>query len=244
MSRVKPVTRLKRSFRRLLVAVGGVALLAACAQPPTPEYFPLNRGQSWVYQKIIERPGGGGVEQVTIRALGAVNRGGKEVFVRRNDDGVEYALLADASGIYRVAETLDTDRETRWDAGPRYVLKAPFAVGTKWEVPTVPYLLRRPTDALRELKYSQAALMTYTIEKTDEVIEVGGVRYERVIRVTGVGELRLFADAVSGIRLFPIKHTEWYAPGVGLIKLERDEVLNASFITGGKITMELLAHQR
>jgi len=48
-----------------------------------------------------------------------------------------------------------------------------------------------------------------------------------------------YADASAGYQEILINHSEWYAPGVGLVKLERDEPLDTSIMKGGKVTMVL-----
>jgi hypothetical protein len=83
--------------------------------------------------------------------------------------------------------------------------------------------------------------MDYRIAQVDDTIEVAAGRFTKVIRVEGSAQIRLHVDAVQGVRMVEIKHTEWYAPGVGLVKLLRDEALEASYISGGKMTLELLA---
>jgi hypothetical protein len=47
---------------------------------------------------------------------------------------------------------------------------------------------------------------------------------------------------VAGWRNMPLTTTEWYCRGVGLVRLERREPsLGSSFLTGGSLTMELVA---
>ena len=49
-----------------------------------------------------------------------------------------------------------------------------------------------------------------------------------------------FADPVVGFKDMPLTTTEWYCKGVGLVKLERTEPANSTFLAGGKTTLELL----
>ena len=39
----------------------------------------------------------------------------------------------------------------------------------------------------------------------------------------------------------PITTLEWYCPGVGLVRLERTEPANSTFLTGGTLTMDLVS---
>ena len=71
-----------------------------------------------------------------------------------------------------------------------------------------------------------------------------------------VGLILFFAIGIatrSGLRLaapahhkptfrdMPLTTLEWYCPGVGLVKVERQEPANSTFLTGGTMTMELMA---
>jgi len=46
-------------------------------------------------------------------------------------------------------------------------------------------------------------------------------------------------SAVSGFVNVPVVQTEWYAPGVGLVKLERTETIGKSIYVGGKFSLDL-----
>lgn len=51
--------------------------------------------------------------------------------------------------------------------------------------------------------------------------------------------MRLCANPTSGWRDVPLTTLEWYCPGVGLARLERDETANSPFLNGGRLRMEL-----
>lgn len=65
-------------------------------------------------------------------------------------------------------------------------------------------------------------------------------RFEGCVKVKGQASLRLFADPVVGWKDMPLITQEWYCPGVGLVRLVREEPANSTFLTGGTLTMELL----
>ena len=83
--------------------------------------------------------------------------------------------------------------------------------------------------------------MTYTIAALGETVEVRAGRWEGCVRVRGVATLKLFADPVAGWRDVPLVTTEWYCPGVGLVKPLREEPARSAFLIGGTVTMELVA---
>lgn len=235
-----------RTTRRVATGLMLGLALAACRQPaPGGPYFPLEAGREWTYDvRSTWENETGERETYVLRALGEASLDViGPAWQRRSDSGVDYWLRADASGIYRVASKTDLDREPTPDAAPRFVLKAPYAVGTNWQAATTAYLLRRRQEFPPEIRHTHAAIpMNYTIAAVDETVEVRAGRWEGCLRVQGIASLMLFADPVVGWRAMPLTTTEWYCPGAGLVRLERHEPsLGASFLTGGSLTMELVA---
>lgn len=166
-------------------------------------------------------------------------RDGQPVYVRRHSEGVEFHLLADEMGVRRIASRVEIDQEATPDAEPRWVLKAPYVVGTEWTTTTVPYFLMRKNEYPRELKNTHQALMTWKIEAVDEVVETPAGRFQPCMRVEGVAHLNLYTDPVNGFNDVPLIGREWYCRGVGLVKFERTEKVPAGFMTGGTLQAEL-----
>lgn len=223
--------------------LGLLPLLAACgARAPGDALFPLEPGRQWTYELRTERENEP-VERETrvLETLPAEPLDGAPAVRRRSDGGVDYWLRSDASGIYRVASKSDVDPGPKRDREPRYVLKAPIAPGTSWRAGTTAYLLMRRESFPREVRYSHPEVpMNYVIEALGETLELRAGHFEGCVRVRGQASLRLFADPVAGWRDLPLITTEWYCPGVGLAKLVREEPANSAFLSGGRLTMELL----
>lgn len=225
-----------------------LAILAAACSAPAPtgdSLFPLDAGRRWVYDvktewenAIVEH------EAREISALGTDTLDDGPAWRRRSDSGVEYWLRADDSGVYRVASKSDIDAAPKPDAQRRYVLKSPVAVGTTWQATTTAYLLQRRQEFPREIRHTHPAVpMVYTIESTSDTVATRAGTFARCVRVRGVAALRLFADPVVGWRDMHLTTTEWYCPGVGLVKLVREEPAQSTFLSGGLQTLELLQWQ-
>ena len=223
------------------------ALLAGCGgPPPSLSYFPLEAGHRWQYElasewenNTIER------EPLVLRTLGqeALESGAK-AWRRRSDSGVDYWLRADETGIYRVATKTDLQEEPAMDQPVRHVLKMPLSVGTSWQAPTTTYLLRRNADFPPEIRHShKPVLMTYRIEALGQTVVTRAGSFSDCIKVAGSAIIKLFADPVAGFRDLPLNNTEWYCKGVGLVKMQRDEPAKSTFLTGGTMTLELIAWQ-
>lgn len=220
-----------------------ITLFAGCGRPSGPaSLFPLEPGHRWVFDVRTEWETLA-IEHETreLSTEGEATVDGAVAWRRRSADGVEWFLRVDDSGVFRVAAKTDLDAEPRLDAQRRYVLKAPIAVGTSWQSTTAPYLLRRKADFPPEIRHTHPSVaMTYTIESLDDAVDTRAGRFERCVRVQGMALLKLFADPVVGWRDLPLKTTEWYCHGPGLVKLVREEPANSNFLVGGVLTMELL----
>jgi hypothetical protein len=226
----------------------GLAVLCACsAPPPAAGFFPLEAGHRWTYDVKTEWDN----NVVEHEALMLTTHGrddaaieGGAAWRRRSDDGIDYWLRSDDSGIYRVASKSDLDAAPKPDAQRRYVLKAPFSPGSQWQASTTAYLLKRRHEFPRELRHSHPQInMTYTIEATGEKLATRAGAFDNCLRVKGTATVRVYADPVVGWRDLPLITTEWYCEGVGLARLVREETAPATFLAGGTLTMELISWQ-
>jgi hypothetical protein len=217
--------------------------LAGCGGPPTStSYFPLESGHRWVYEQVSEWENNTvDREPLVLRTLGSDALDSGTAWRRRSDSGIDYWLRGDDSGIYRVASKTDLQEAPEPDKAPRFVLKAPLAVGTNWQAPTTTYLLKRNADFPPEIRHTHKPVaMTYSIAALGETLSTRAGQFTDCIRVQGTAVIKLFADPVVGFKDMPLATTEWYCKGVGLVKVERTEPANSTFLTGGKMTLELL----
>ena len=233
----------------VLTATSLSGWLAGCQQTtPADSLFPLEAGHRWTYRVATRSDEGtSDRETLTLRTLGAESvpaLGGRSTWRRRSDSGIDYWLRADASGIYRVASKSDLDAEPKLDQPQRFVLKAPYAVGTQWQAPTTSYLLMRRNEFPREIRHSHPNVpMAYEIEATNESVDTPAGHFDRCLRVRGTASVRLFADPATGWRDIPLTTREWYCAGVGLARMERSEPAGSAFLTGGTRTLELESWQ-
>ena len=220
--------------------------LAGCgASSPATGYFPLEDGHRWTYDQTTEWENNTlEHETIELTTQGSESLDGTKTWRRRSASGVDYWLRSDDTGIYRVASKSDLDDAPKPDAQRRYVLKAPLAVGTSWQAATTAYLLRRRQEFPPEIRHSHPAIpMTYTIAAVGQSVTTRAGEFKDCIKVQGSAQLKLFADPVVGWRDMALTTTEWYCNGVGLVRLERTEPAQSTFLTGGALRMELVAWQ-
>ncbi|MFM1906755.1 MAG: hypothetical protein RLZZ591_432 [Pseudomonadota bacterium] len=219
----------------------GVSLLVACTPRSSEDWFPLQKGARYDYAVTQTGADTESTQQLNwqIELTRIEQRDGRAVYVRHHSEGVEFHLLADEKGVRRIATRLEIDQEATPDADPRWVLKAPYVLGTEWTTPTVPFFLMRKNEYPRELKNTHQALMTWTIASVDESVETQAGKFHPCMRLEGLAHLNLYTDPVNGFNDVPLLSREWYCRGVGLVKFERIEKVPAGFMTGGTLQAEL-----
>lgn len=232
-------------MRKAIMLFAACVLLAACSDKPQPNYFPLNEGYRWQYRINESNPLVNRRLPLSMENLGSRMRDGVRYWLRRSSEGNEYWLRIDGEGVQRSGSR-------SWLGGlpaleeAQTVLPSSLTIGAEWNAQTRPYILERAIPFRERFTQddSKNIELRMRLASDDEVVEVPAGRFEHCLRVEGQGRLFVLADARIGASEVPITHTEWYAPGVGLVKLVRIEALKTEQIVGGEVTLELLRFER
>ncbi len=224
-----------------------LTLLTACDRPELSReerYFPLQEGMRWTYRVTTEVAGRSETRSFTERNAGTELLDGVPHAVRVTDEGTRYYLRQVEDGIYRHAKRTVVELEPRKDDDPRWVLKRPYQPGTGWNTLTHPYVLRRISPYEETLSRGSALKMAYQISSLEAVAEVPAGRFEHCLLVEGEANMTLYADGREGYKEILINTREWYAPGVGLVKLVREEPMEGGVFSGGRMVFELVSLER
>jgi len=210
-----------------------------CSSEPAG-YFPKEKGAKWTYRVVTTTMRGDVTETpFHIESLGSQRLEGKDYFIRRTSSGTDYLLREDETGIYRIGERTIIDHLPRLDPQPRYVLKLPLQPGTEWRADTHPYVIRRIHPYVEYYHRSITFPMTYRIVSSNATVSVPAGIFENCIEVIGEADLTLYVDPRIGWGELPVITHEWYAKGVGLVKIERTEKLDTGVFLGGTMVWEL-----
>lgn len=236
-----------RLFLTALLLAPALALMGGCGKSDGGStLFPLEDGHRWTYSVVttysnpVLPPDR---DRLVLSSRGSGPLGSGQAFRRSNNNGADYWLRSDATGIYRVASKGPLDVQPQADEPPRYVLHAPYQVGTTWTAPTRPYVLQRTNETPRELRHVrryQAIPMVYRIEAIDQDLQTPAGGFKGCMRVRGVADVRFYVDEALTWKDLPMTTREWYCPGVGLARVEREEPTPSKFVTGGTQVLELM----
>lgn len=237
--------RLSTTALLVLLALG----LNACrSKPDATDYFPLNKGLSWQYH--YQRLTASDTEEqgeYTVTNLGTTVVDNQTATIRRTNDGRDYYLLQKPDGIYRLASRTLFETDPVIDDPIRLVLPRPYHDNTerRWSSTTTAYIIHMVgPSTISSANAVKDFVMHYQIVSQDETVNVPAGKFEHCLLIEGDATLTMFTDPLIGYQDIPIKTREWYAPGVGLVKLERSETLDTRIFKGGKYLLELTHLQR
>jgi hypothetical protein len=230
---------------KLLSVAALVCSLASCSKVDGGNYFPLEKGMQWQYSLNYVKPDGKNNAQLEIRTLGEsgfkTEEGEIEGVIRRTSDGTDYFIQERDDGFYRVAKRVIVETKPQADKSARLILPKGrnLRVGYTWTLGTNPYVAHWMPPFIEANASIKPFDMVYEVASLDETVETPAGVFQKCIRIDGMGKMVFYADASAGYQEILINHSEWYAPGVGLVKLEREEPLNTSIMKGGKVSMLL-----
>lgn len=238
--------RLSRPVLWLAALTSAVCISACSPGHSVDTYYPLEKGKSWTYRvtKNLDEATEPDVHTLSFSMKGQETLESGPAQRRHSDEGNDYYLRSDDSGIYRVGSRNVLDVSPKADNPPRYVIKAPYVVGTQWQALTVPYVLQRRNEVPKEVRYTtKPIMMVYAITALDQKIETPAGSFEACIKVVGEAKIRLYVDAQFNWREIPLFSHEWYCPGKGLVKMERQETSPSKFMRGGSVTLDLISYR-
>lgn len=227
------------------LAIAWALLLGGCSpRGSDASFYPLDEGRSWTYRvtKNLDEAAEADIDSVTFTMKGAEAIEGGRAARRHSNNGLDYWLKSDDTGIYRVASRNPLEEHAKPDNPPRFVLKQPFVVGTQWQASTVAYVLQRRNMFPGDVRYTQKPLMmVYAISALGESVETPAGKFDGCIKVVGEAKIKLFVDATVNWQDIPLFTAEWYCPGVGLARVERLEKSPSRLVRGGSLTLDLVS---
>jgi hypothetical protein len=204
----------------------------------------LDAGRRWEYQTTLHNPLQTQHSLLRIENMGPVPapfQDDTQAYLRQTSQGMRYWHVREGAGVRRVASQGVAQPAPVADSMPRWVLPG-AAAEQEWMVPSRPYALER-AEPFRERFYADASSqfpLHFRVVSRDATVEVPAGRFENCWKIEAQGELAVHADPRIGVSMVPVTQDEWYAPGVGLVKLVRQEELDTTNVVGGEYRLELL----
>lgn len=201
------------------------------------DYFPLEPGHHWQYR--IERTTmDGHTELRHVVETGSVPPGAAFDAMRVTAGGLRYRYEIDEDGIFRV--DLQPAGPTHGEPQRTLVLPHHLDETSSWQTRSHTAVLENSGPPWETLfRITTPVAMKYRVEQTDADIDTPAGRFKDCLVIRGVGSASVDAGNYIGRTRIEIASREWFAPGVGLVRMERDEATGAPALSGGRLLVEL-----
>ncbi|MGH8120941.1 MAG: hypothetical protein ACRESK_10045 [Gammaproteobacteria bacterium] len=235
---------MRLSSVRMLVAIWSLCLLAACNRSPD-YYFPLSGGKYWRYVLTYHTLDGNFKGIYAVENLGRRKDNDNDIYVRRLVDGSSRYLLLDDTGIRTMANEKTSGIQTQRVDLDHYIFRFPLAVGQEWQDTTISRaLVKTGPPQKTEFHINAVIPVLVRIDSLTDTVTVPAGIFPDCMRITRKGNTYANAGNYVGLTIVAIEETDWYAPGVGLVKSLRKESTTSKVLDKGEITLELEAYRR
>lgn len=227
-------------FIRIVCYLLLFSFTGAC-QPPAPGYFPLTKGHRWSYQVIHTTMDGSRQQKYLLINGGIKYLNGERVHVRRSLSGTELYYRRDDTGIIYLGSTKTGNLPPVYRPERRLVLAFPLIEGTSWEETTTTKLLTKTPAMPQQPQFNIIAEVPVEgkIVSLNEAVQVPAGTFHACIKVELRGSKFKNIGNNLGLTLINVMETRWYAPGVGLVKLERVEKTQNEALDQGSLSLKL-----
>ena len=228
--------------RYLPIAVSLVLLSLLCAACTSKQqsYFPLNKGYKWRYDVALITRDGLDKQQYIINNIGMGKLNGELVYLRESLGGEILYYSNTTEGIYYLGNKDSFTFNAEFEENRQLVIPEPIIVDDIWEQTTLTKLLKKTGPPQKtEFKIIAKVPTQAKIESINETITVPAGQFENCLKLTTSGSTFKDAGNYVGLTLVSVEQTSWYAPGVGLIKLERLETTQSDALDKGTLLIEL-----
>lgn len=221
---------------------GGLLLLmafAGCTKAPS-DYLPFPVGREWHYTMTRTGKADRIRGERVIRVDDVVSMHGQSVAIVSQPPHSRSYYTADQTGVRRVATARGIDGSVTPDVADHYVLRYPGGASPTWTLASALALVEERIDegvAIRDQKIRVE--MTMRIGSTDDEVVVPAGTFQRCLRIDGRGSSLVAVHKGETTARVDVTSSDWYAPGVGLVKSVRREDAASEFLVPGTYTQEL-----
>ena len=223
-----------------LCAVALVVTIAACTSG-SDAWIPLESPRWWYYEIHETVLDEARESRYMVVNAGRGSLGGQDVYLQIAQSGsVDYLRYA-GQGVERLASRRPGKPGVLLDEPTRVVLPESPVTGATWSVPTTLGLIESRTFARADRLI--VSRIPVTLEKmvaaTDASTTTPAGRFDACLRVDGTGRVFVRTDRGNSEAAVVVRTSDWYARDIGLVRLERTEQSESSFLKNGEQVWEL-----
>lgn len=224
---------------RLFILIFSLPLLISCSGPE-PTYFPLQSGYKWRYDVAMTTRDGLENQKYILNNLGRSELNAEPVYARQSLDGtlLYYAIENDEIR-YLGSDSRDVPGG-EFKPDQQIVMKQPLELNAKWEANSQTRLLKKTGPPQKtEFRIVARVPLEVTVDSLSDTVRVPAGIFSNCLKIRMTGSMMKDAGNYVGMTLINVEETRWYAPGIGLVKLERLETTQSDALDRGSLLVEL-----
>jgi hypothetical protein len=215
-------------------------LCIACSKNEN-SYFPLNKGVKWQYDVALITRDGLLNQKYFFNNLGEGELNGMPVYLRQSIDGSILYYSSSEEGIHYLGNIDSQSLHSEFTEDKQLILPNELSVGSEWEEKTVTRLLKKTGPPQKTVfKIIAEVPLEVKIESLNETVTVPAGRFTNCMKISMDGFVFKDAGNYVGLTMVSVEQSNWYAPGVGLVKMERLETTQRKALDKGTLLVELV----
>jgi len=218
-----------------------VMALGAC-KTDSANYYPLEASRWWHYDvrdTVLDEQHH---NRYLVQNAGLAPGMDGSVHVQTAQTASADFLRYHGAGVERIAHLRPGMHGSQPDSPPRVLLPDTLTPGTTWQAHSTLALIEsrtfEPRDRIIPRRLSVELEKKVVSDEAEVTVPAGS--FDHCLLVEGQGLATVPTDRGNGTASVSVEIREWYAPGVGLVKLERRESAQSSFLKTGRQQWELL----
>ncbi len=225
---------------RFIVLAVWVCFTTACADNNQANYFPLNKGAKWRYDVALTTRDGLEKQKYFLNSLGKKELADKAVFVKHSLDGSALYYSENEKGITYLGHVSDLNLGRIFKPDEQVIFPYPIEKDSRWQTVTETRLLKKTGPPQKtEFKIVARVPMDATVESLSETITVPAGTFENCLKIIKSGSTMKDAGNYVGLTMVNVEETSWYAPNIGLVKMQREETTQSAALDKGNLLIEL-----
>ena len=207
-------------------------------------YFPLSDGYKWSYNVLLVTRDGLKKQKYILNNIGQGEFNGVPAYLRKSLDGTILFYSISDEGIYYLGNSDSRSIKPEFNDDKQLVFPKIRSVNTEWQQSTITKLLKKTGPPQKTVfKIIARVPLEAKIESLDETVTVPAGRFENCMKITLRGSTFKDAGNYVGLTRVNVEQTNWYAAGVGLVKMERIEKTMSNALDKGTLSIELAEYE-
>ena len=215
-----------------------LSLIYGCSEQ-SQSYFPLDKNKSWYYNgRLVSSADDEKIRRVVSIAKDREIQGA-DTKVQRTLVGNEHYYREDDRGIHRIGYMQKGKEQPVLYETERYLFRYPLEQNKTWDDTLNTISLR--SGGPRGITVNEQIPVTASLVSLNDSVEVPAGTFKNCLRVEKQGEIIITEGRYQYLpnALIKIKEVSWYAAGVGLVKLDREETSDHVVLGNGRWELEL-----